>query len=318
MKDMNPMVISLLVVLLLTGCAQVSEAAAIPPSDSAAAAQVLSAAAVPVATPVPGDSERAVTVDGLRRTYLLHVPAGLAEGSPTPLVFVFHGLFADGSFARQASDFNSVADAKGFLVVYPNGSGPNTEALAFNAGQCCGLAIRQNVDEAGFVRAILSDLGTVAHIDPARIYSTGWDNGAFLTYRLACEMAGTFAAVAPVSGTWDYSPCRPEQPVSLLHLHGMKDLKIPFEGGGLIPGTSNQVFSPAREVVAKWAERNGCSDDAQAEEDGLVTRTVYAGCPAGIDVEIYALAGIPHGWPSTYAYPASEAIWNFFAAHPKP
>jgi polyhydroxybutyrate depolymerase len=263
------------------------------------------------------DSERTVTVNGLRRTYLLHIPAGLAEGTPAPLVFVFHGLFADGAFARQTTGFDAVADTKGFLVVYPNGTGPNLEALTFNAGQCCGLAAQQDVDEASFVRAMLADLGTVARIDPERIYSTGWDNGAFLSYRFACEMSDTFAAVAAVSGALDFSPCQPEHKVSIFHLHGLNDQYIPYAGGSRIPGTANQPLPPAQEVVAAWAARNGCSVHVQVEQKDLVTRMVYTGCPAGIGVEIDTLAGIAHSWPSAFAYPASEAVWDFFAAHPK-
>jgi polyhydroxybutyrate depolymerase len=267
---------------------------------------------------VPGDTERTVTVGGTQRMYLLHIPPGLTAGQPLPLVLVFHDLFANAEYARQVTGFDDIADAHGFLVAYPNGSGPDPNSLSFNAGPCCGIAAEQNIDDEAFVRTILSDLGTVARIDPSHIYSTGWGNGAFFSNRLGCDMSGTFAAIATVNGALPYDPCQPEQHISVIHLHGLKDKFMPYAGGGRKIGTLDQPYPPARDVVAAWATRDGCSDGAQETQDGLVTRIVFNGCPAGINVEIDTLSGIGHSWPSQYAVPVSEMIWNFFAAYPKP
>jgi poly(3-hydroxybutyrate) depolymerase len=35
-------------------------------------------------------------------------------------------------------------------------------------------------------------------------------------------------------------------------------------------------------------------------------------------VELYAIEGLGHIWPQPDVWPASETIWEFFAAHPKP
>jgi polyhydroxybutyrate depolymerase len=284
----------------------------------------------PASTPIPtalptiaatlaaGDSERTVAVDGAQRTYLLHIPPGLPSGKPLPVVMVFHGLFANAEYARQVTGFNDIADAHGFLVAYPNGSGSNPDNLSFNAGPCCGDAAQQNIDDEAFVRKILSDLESIASIDTRRIYATGWDNGAFFTFRLGCEMSETFAAIGTMNGSLPYNPCRPKQPVSVIHLHGLKDISIPYAGGGRVFGTTDGVYPPARDMIGEWAKRDGCSDNAQETQKGLVTRIVFDGCPAGLGVEIDALSGIAHSWPSAFAVPASEMIWNFFAAHPRP
>jgi polyhydroxybutyrate depolymerase len=272
----------------------------------------------PAATMVPGDAERTVTVGSTQRTYLLHIPPGLTAGKPLALVFVFHSLVSDGNSVRQNTGFNDVADAKGFLVVYPNGTGTDAYHLSWNAGLCCGVALKQNIDEKAFVRQILADLNSIAEVDPKRVYATGWDNGAFLSYRLGCEMSDTFAAIAPVNGVLIFDPCLPEQPVSVIHLAGLNDLFIPYAGGGNIIDAGDTPYPSVQQVIATWVGIDGCSGDPQINRDGLITRTVYAECKGGTGIELDTMAGIGHCWPSPYAVPASEMIWDFFAAHPKP
>ena len=59
--------------------------------------------------------------DGLKRTYLLYVPATLDQSKAAPLVMVFHGGFGSGSRIARHIGMNRVADREKFLVVYPDG-----------------------------------------------------------------------------------------------------------------------------------------------------------------------------------------------------
>ena len=71
------------------------------------------------------------------RTYRLYVPSHLGLG-PVPLLVAFHG---GGGWAQQfekTSGFNELAEANGFIVVYPEGvgSGPTqTTTRTWNAYQ---------------------------------------------------------------------------------------------------------------------------------------------------------------------------------------
>jgi polyhydroxybutyrate depolymerase len=152
--------------------------------------------------------------------------------------------------------FNEIADTGGFLVVYPTGI-----ELSWNASICCEPAVTNNVDEPAFVRQILADLGTIASIDPKRIYALGHSNGTMLSYQLACEMSDTFAAIASVSGVLAYSPCEPSQPVSVLHVHDLEDGYIPYAGpSGLSPfgGVPND-FPPVEQGISTWVQLDGCT-----------------------------------------------------------
>jgi polyhydroxybutyrate depolymerase len=279
----------------------------------------------PVATPTvtvaaatlqPGDSERTLTVNSLERTYLLHIPPGLAADQPVPLVFVFHGLGENGAFISQSSGFNDIADANGFIVVYPNGSGPSS-ALSWNAGGCCGYAGQNKIDEVALVRQVISDTETLVKIDPKRVYAAGFSNGALLSYYLACEMSDTFAAIAPIAGVLQYDSCQPQQSVSVIHFHGLSDTAVPYAGGGTIPGT-NQAFPPVEQSIATWVGLDACAESPQVEQSGILTHTSYASCQNGTAVELYTIQGIGHSWPSQYVVPVTQIIWDFFKAHPKP
>ncbi|MGD0807512.1 MAG: PHB depolymerase family esterase [Anaerolineales bacterium] len=287
--------------LVLSGCAQGPSLTAIASPTTAA-------------TISPGDSERALTVDGMERSYFLHVPSDLAADQPVPLVLIFHGFSGTGESMAITTGFDDLADTYGFLVVYPNGMGP-VGATSWNAGGCCGYAESNNLDEAAFVRKIISDLQTGARIDPKRIYATGFSNGAFLTYRLGCEMSDVLAAVAPVAGVLLNNPCQPQHPVSVLHIHGMTDLSVPY-AGSTTPAASG-VFESVQQSIATWVHLDGCPSAPDLEQNGLTTHATYAPCKSGTTVELYTLQGIGHTWPPNAILPASQIIWNFFVAHPK-
>jgi polyhydroxybutyrate depolymerase len=268
------------------------------------------------ATLQPGDSQRALSVNGMQRTYILHIPPGLPSGQPTALVFVFHGYSETASLIQQASGFNDISDKGGFMVVYPNGSGPGS-GQSWNATGCCGYAIQNNVDDQAFIRQIIADVGTLTKINPKQIYATGFSNGALLSYRLACEMSETFAAVAPVAGVLISTDCLPTQPVAVIDFHGLTDNVVPYAGGGVVPG-SGQPFPPVEKSIAHWANLDGCADSPQVEQTAVFTHTTYSACQSGSAVELYAVKGIGHSWPSQYVVPAAQIIWDFFKAHPKP
>jgi polyhydroxybutyrate depolymerase len=274
---------------------------------------------VPTATPAPTlqpiDAQRDLSVDGLERTYLIHVPPAITGADAVPMLFVFHGFQEDSTYARSYTGFNDIADANGFIVAYAEGSGASS-GLSWNGGTCCGYALVNDVDETAFVNAILADVETLAVIDRNRVFAAGFSNGALLSYRLACEMSETFAAVAPVGGVLVYEPCEPSEPVSVMHVHGMTDGAVPFEGGGLNPGTG-EPFPPVQESIAAWVKLDACLETAQTEQDEIMTHSMYGGCASGSAVELYALEGTGHTWPSRYVVPISETIWEFFSAHPK-
>jgi poly(3-hydroxybutyrate) depolymerase len=60
---------------------------------------------------------------GEKREYLLYVPKSYDRAKPTPLIIVLHTSMSSDSSAMAISQWNSVADENGFIVVYPEGTG---------------------------------------------------------------------------------------------------------------------------------------------------------------------------------------------------
>lgn len=276
----------------------------------------------------PGDTTRTIRHGGRERSYTVHVPPGLDPARAAPAVLVFHGGGGNADNVRRMTGFDAVADAEGFIVVYPNGTGRLRERLlTWNGGQCCGYAVEQSVDDVGFVRALLADLGTVARLDTRRIYATGMSNGAIMSYRLACELSEVIAAIGPVAATQNLAACSPTRPVPVLHIHGDDDQHAPFEGGVGADSLAGVAFASVEHTLAFWVHNNGCDSVPHTTRWGDLRHTAYGGCRAGADVELYTVLGGGHAWPGgqpgwrggdvpTAELNASQVIWEFFAEHP--
>src|SRR5687767_1404970 len=103
----------------------------------------------------PGDHALSLQHGGRQRSYLLHVPRATESARSLPLVLAFHGGGGEAEGFKGYAGLDAVADREGFLVAYPNGSGllPR-RLLTWNAGECCGYAMNQRVDDVGFAVAV--------------------------------------------------------------------------------------------------------------------------------------------------------------------
>ena len=164
---------ALLVALLAAGCS----------SDGAVGP-------VPDPVPGPGDFTRVLAFDGRTRTYLLHVPpTDASDGSPA-LVLAFHGVPSGPEEIRAITAFDGLADRDGFVVAYPRA----VDDWWTGCTNCNSQAFLLNIDDVGFVRALIRQLEVDAGIDPGRVYAAGFSNGALFVQRLACDSADRIAA----------------------------------------------------------------------------------------------------------------------------
>lgn len=277
----------------------------------------------------PGEVTRTLLHDGVTRSYLLHIPSSFDPTQPAPVVLIFHGGGGNAQNAIRMTGFNRQSDRSGFLAVYPNGTGRLDDlVLTWNGGECCGYAQENNVDDVGFVRALLTDLSSSVRMDAQRVYATGMSNGAIFAYRLACEMSDVFAAVGPVAGTQNVE-CLPEQPVSIIHFHGTADAHLPYAGGVGEESLTDVEYNSVMDSVLFWAQFNACPDPPVVVENGIISHLGYGQCASQTSVQLYTIHGGLHAWPGsegpgwpggdmpTPEIDATRVIWDFFAAHPK-
>ena len=250
-----------------------------------------------------------------------------------PLLVGLHGGTGWGTQFEANSGFDRLAEANGFVVVYPDGIGigrNNDRLRTWNAGICCGPAQKSGVDDVGFVSRLIDEISGTHHIDPNRVFVTGHSNGAMLSYRLACELSDKIAAAAVVAGTLAVEPCSPSRPVSFMEIHGTADRNVPIDGGPGDRSISRVDYPSVRTGIATMAALAGCGSEPTVTSDGDLTTTTWSGGDDTTTVKLVAITGSPHAWPGSAPtrlnvsgtpypnYDASREIWAFLSAHPRP
>jgi polyhydroxybutyrate depolymerase len=226
--------------------------------------------------------------------------------------------------------FNRIADRDGAIVVYPEGVGRH-----WNDGRDLhDTAARENVDDVGFMLALVEDVARNHPLDRGRIFATGISNGGFMSMRLACDAAETFAAVAPVTAVLSEklgARCAPSRPVAIMIINGTEDPLVPWAGGMVkVLGVSRGAVWSADRTFERWLELDGCghrgdgalTDNDPADKTAVVVHRER--CRGDVEVRLYEIQGGGHTWPGGVAYAsellvgrvsreldASEEIWTF-------
>jgi polyhydroxybutyrate depolymerase len=290
--------------LALTGCA----------SGQAAAEGTMSAV----------DRADLVTLqfDGLERDYIVHVPDGAAIGSPQtlPVLVVLHGAGGNAAKAEYATGLSKYAESDNFIVAYPNGTqvGDVPEQLGWDAGGCCGVPAATDVDDVGFLSAVLDDIESKYAVDTSRIYLAGFSNGGMMSYRLSCELGDRIAGIAVVGGAFNVSRCPSDAPTDVLIVHGTDDRTVPYRGGPTNARTAARFGQWTNASVATaartWKTRDGCDAQPTTSVDGSVTRETYQECADDSKLEVVTITGGAHVWPMAplNGFDASASVVDYF------
>jgi polyhydroxybutyrate depolymerase len=286
--------------------------------------------------------EGKMSFGGIERTFVLHLPRGHDKSKPAPLVIALHGGSGTGEgFPRLTQHgFDDLADRDGWIVVYPDGVGKN-----WNDGRKVerSEAYKRNVDDVGFISALIDELATWHNIDGKRVYATGISNGGFMSHRLARDLSSKIAAIAPVAANLHVAEdvaSVPSRAVSVLAINGTKDPLVPFEGGSIhLLMAKRGLCRSTRETIDWWVKTDGCAaepvvtmDPDNDPDDGTrVRREVHAGGRDGSEVILLEIQDGGHTWPGGVQYApelligrtcrdidANQEIWAFFARHALP
>jgi len=279
----------------------------------------------------PSEPRRSIVVNGVARTYFLHVPVAFPPRTGA-LVVALHGAGGNGRSFEQLTGLSATADQHGFAVVYADGLfNPRLNATDW---QHFGDDF---ADDLGFLRQLIDSVRAELQADPRRIYVAGFSDGGRLAHRAGVELSDRIAAIGDVGGSLFQGASRPtippaQGPVSVLILHGDADVYC----GAPLDASQDETFDY---WAGDWAD--GCSivDPAPPFCDGqgmptAVVDKAATSCRAGVEVKIYRMIGGGHAWyPGMLNVPGrapfnpdltastgvttNEMVWTFFDAHPR-
>jgi polyhydroxybutyrate depolymerase len=255
-------------------------------------------------------AQKSLALDGRDRSFL--VVAGRQRQPNPALVLMLHGTMQTARNIRPFAgySFDSYAVDGGVVVIYPdavhrdwNGA---RKAVMLRAGT-------KQIDDVGFIRAIIEYAVAAEGVDPSKVYVAGFSLGGQMTLRLIHETPELFAGAAVLSAnmpapdnlTIDHD-ARLALPV--LTIHGTADPLAPFDGGivGFHGHLPKGMHLSARQTAEYFANRNGITGPpsvtplahkAAPGDTTSVTRYDYT-CSGAPPVRFYAIQNGGHVLPN--------------------
>ncbi len=258
------------------------------------------------ATPLDAQQQlyRTVEVDGVTRQFLVYLPVDFDASEQMPVLFHYHGGDGSPEEAMQYEiDFRSLADADGFIAVYPaamvdpdgctcwNGEGPYSNGI----------------DEIGFTSAMIDAMVSEFNVDASRLYASGFSLGGSEMYDLFCYLGDRFAAIASIAANmweWTYEACEPAAPTAFLHILGTNDFYAPYNG--------NEYSISVAQQNAYLASVNGAeSTSTDTDLGGGVTEMLFEAGESCRAVVHYRRQGGGHDIPGF----ARTTIWSYVSQY---
>lgn len=238
-------------------------------------------------------AQEPIQVGTATRQMIVYAPSGIEQNKP--LVISMHGRGQTMYNQKDQTQFQSVAEANNFVLVFPQSDGGNWQLWGDN--------------DINFILAIIDEMHARYGIDRNRVYLSGFSMGGMMTYYAATRIADKIAAYAPVGGFLMGGPdTNSSRPIPIIHIHGVLDDFVPH--------------SRVQECMDAWIVRNGCpttpviTDPYPANVPTAKSVKKYWG-PGKEKVEIVfiSVAEVGH-WYSDNNWSAdgifsSQEIWNF-------
>ena len=286
---------------------------------------------------LPGTAQTgSMQYEGHRRTWLAYVPA--SKPAKPALVLVMHGSRGDGQQMRAASryGFDVLAERHGFVAVYPDGYQQHWNDCRGSANYAANM---ENIDDVGFLRALVQQMVEEQGVDPERIFATGLSNGGQMAYRLGLEAPELVAGIAamaanlPVASNLDCEPSGED--VAVLVMNGTADPVNPYEGGlvEIFGDASRGQVMSASATAGYWARLAGHSGEGeyrawpkQVSDDDTSVESIEWSAQGKVPVSLVTILGgghtVPHPvmdlprilGPTSHQLDGPETIWAFFSS----
>lgn len=155
---------------------------------------------------------------------------------------------------------------------------------------------------------MIDSLKEELNIDLSRVYASGYSNGGYLIYGLACRLSNKIAAVGSVAGTMLVSTqnnCAASAPVGVINIHGTADYDVPYNGTTGLKSAAN--------VINYWSELNQAENEEITENNGF-NRYDYNDLNGDTYVRHFKIINGGHTWDDEIKYggkSSSQIVWEF-------
>lgn len=289
-----------------------------------------------VASSFPQNINRTILVDGLQRTYIIHLPPAFGTAQKMPLIFALHGGGGTAKGAIGIYNLEPLADKNNFIIVYPD--------AIHKAWNIPGMASRVKnpdtaADDAHFISVLLDTMIAHCKADDKKVFCTGISRGAMFSFYLAEALNERITAIAPVCGGISQTMAKTyslKKPLPVLMINGTADPLVNYSGGyGKMnkrnEGNEDADMLPAEDLVKKIVSLNHCNalpktmalPDADAT-DGCTASEYLYDC-GDVTVDFIKIENGGHTWPGGTQYlpkfiigrlckdfSASKKIFDFF------
>jgi poly(hydroxyalkanoate) depolymerase family esterase len=283
--------------------------------------------------------------------YQVHLPPQHDGTTQLPVIMAIHGCGMTGygwNSMKATTQFNSLADREGFIVVYP------TQRMFRSLVNCWNSSDpreqHRHSGEPALLAGVARQVVEAYNADPAQVHVTGASSGAGAAVILAATYPDVFATVASVAGgEYGLNQVDPNDPDSTLPDYtarqawsqmGDRARQVPLL---VIQGEEDAVVPPlvATRLVAHWTAVSDFVDDGLLNDSlNLIEETTKVPSELGRHaymhttitqpngtslVESYLVQDMGHVWPgptgegvyTDHAGPdASALIWAFAKRHP--
>lgn len=238
-------------------------------------------------------AQEEIKVGSATREMIVYASSDIDQNRP--LVISMHGMNQTMYDQKNQTQFQSVAQANNFVLVFPQSDGSQWQLWGDN--------------DINFILAIIDEMNSRYGIDRDRVYLTGFSMGGMMCYYAATRIADKIAAFGPVSGfLMDGPNTNSSRPVPIIHIHGADDGYVPY--------------SNVQTHIDAWVKRNGCPTTPVITKPypanvsaSLSSKKYYGPGNEGVEVVFISVAGVGH-WYSDNNWSAdgifsSQEIWDF-------
>jgi poly(hydroxyalkanoate) depolymerase family esterase len=281
--------------------------------------------------------------------YQGYVPSTYKSGTAVPLVVALHGCTETADQFRQLTRWDELAEAKGFIVVFPQQSKDNNSMNCWNFFQTAHMS--RGAGEPSLIAGLTTWVQQHYTVDAHRTYVTGLSAGGAMSSVMAATYPDLYAAAGIGSGceyaaTAACAGYKSADPVTA----GQQAYKAMGQYARPMPvilfeGDKDTTVPPvnAQQIVQQWQVTDDLADDGAGNGSIPVqaTSVTQGSVPGGHTysvtqysdgshkelLESWLVNGMGHAWSGgcscqQYADPAGPdetgAMYAFFMAHPKP